>query len=135
MNLSISLPYHFIIPTIISVFVLIAVLYQRKRLFTSIDQKWLWTSLTVFLIVYILIIGGAWYTTINSQLALEKFDLNQDGFFTANEITVAQKEALEKVTRDTGRSFSFLTGLFVAGVVGCIVFVFGKFIVFIKTKK
>lgn len=94
----IRLPYHLIIPTVISILFLITVIYKHKKLFNSINQKIFWISLTVFLLVYILIVGGASYATITSQLALQKIDLNQDGFFTLNEITTAQKAALENVT-------------------------------------
>ncbi|MFH6991793.1 hypothetical protein [Flavobacterium sp. FlaQc-48] len=37
---------------------------------------------------------------------LSAFDLNSDGFFTENEISVQQKKAMERVSNDTARNFA-----------------------------
>jgi len=131
----ISLPYHLIIPSIISILILGIVFYNRKRLFKSGKWKWFWISLTVFFAIYLLIVGGATYSDISSELTLRKFDLNGDGFFNGDEITTEQKKAMRNVISDTGRNFSFITGLIFSGIIAFFVFVTGKITELIKKKK
>lgn len=128
----INLPYHLIIPAMISALVLT---YKRKTLFKVGNWKWYWISFTVFLLSYLFLIGGATYSSITSEIALQKYDLNDDGFFNGNEITSDQKLALTKVTADTGRNFVIITGLVFSAIIGLIVFAIGKIIEYYKFKK
>jgi len=130
-----SLPYHLIIPSLISILVLGIIFYKRKRIFNSGKWKLFWISLTVFFAIYLLIVGGATYSDISSELALQKFDLNGDGMFNGTEITPELKVALNKVSSDTGRNFSFITGLIFSGIIAFFVFGFGKIIEYIKKRK
>lgn len=130
----ISLPYHLIIPSLISLLILGIIILKRKKLFTNVKWKWLWISLTIFFGLYLLIVGGAIYSDISSELALQKFDLNGDGFFSGEEITPEQKEAMRKVISDTGRNFSFITGLIFSGIIALSVFIGGKIIEYINAK-
>jgi hypothetical protein len=130
-----SLPFHLIVPCIISLAVIALLLYHRKRLFKSGKHKWLWISLTVFFTLYLLIVGRSLYLDIYYELALQKFDLNGDGFFNGNEITTELKEALKRLSSDTGRNFSFITGLIFSGIISFFVFVIGKLIEKIKNRK
>ena len=122
-----------IIPSLISILALGIIFLKRKKLFTN--WKWIWISTTVFLGIYLLIVGGATYTGITSELALQKFDLNGDGFFNGEEITSEQKEAMQKVISDTGRNFSFITGLIFSGIISLFVFICGKIIEYISVKR
>ncbi|MBK9794342.1 MAG: hypothetical protein IPP60_14915 [Sphingobacteriales bacterium] len=52
----------------------------------------------------------ATFDAIYYQLDLNRYDLNKDGMFGGKEITNEQNEAMRKLTSDTGRNFSFITG-------------------------
>ncbi|MEZ7506732.1 hypothetical protein [Flavobacterium sp. Arc2] len=131
----VSLPYHLIIPSIISILILGIVFYKRKTLFKSGKWKWFWISLTVFFTIYLLIVGGATYSNISSELTLQKFDLNGDGFFSGNEITPEQKAAMRSYISDTGRNISFIIGLIFSGTIAFFVFGIGKITEYIMNKK
>ncbi len=131
----ISLPYHLIIPSLISILALGIIFINRKRLFIKGKWKWFWISITLFVGIYLLIVGGATYVDISSKLALQKFDLNRDGFFSGNEITPEQEEAMQKVIADTGRNFSVITGLFFSGIIALVVFIGGKIFESINIKR
>ncbi len=131
----ISLPYHLIIPSLISIMILGIIFLKRKKLFASGKWKWFWISTTVFFGIYLLVVGGATYSDLNAQLTLNEFDLNKDGFFSGEEITLEQKEAMRKLTSDTGRNFAFITGFIFSGIIAFFVFIGGKLIEYINVKK
>lgn len=131
----ISLPYHLIIPSIISIVILGIVFFQRKKLFKSKKWKWFWISFTIFFLFYLLIVGGSTYGSISSKLTLLKFDLNGDGFFTKNEITPEQIKAERNVISDTGRNLSVVIGLIFSGIIAIFVFTIGKIFEYFKKKK
>ena len=131
----ITLPYHLIIPLIISILILGIIFLKRKRLFGNVKQKWFWISLTIFFLFYLFIVGGATYSDIYAQWNLNKFDLNKDGFFSGNEITTEQEEAMRNLTNDTGRNFSFITGIVFSGIIAFFVFGIGKITELTKKKK
>ena len=120
----ITVPYHLATPTIICIIGLLAILVYRKRLFTS--NKLFWTSLTVFLVIYLLIVGGATYEDIYYQWDLNRYDLDKDGMFGREEITTEQEEAMRKLTSDTGRNFSFITGFVFAAIISTVVYILGR---------
>tara|TARA_B110000238_G_C15822418_1_gene309129 strand:+ start:78 stop:506 length:429 start_codon:yes stop_codon:yes gene_type:complete len=122
----ISLPYHLIIPSLISILILGTIILKRKKLFANRKWKWFWISTIIFFGIYLLIVGGATYVEISSELALRKFDLNGDGMFNGAEITPELKVAQNKVISDTGRNFSFITGLIFSGIITFFVFIIRK---------
>jgi hypothetical protein len=130
-----SLPYHLIIPSIISILILGIVFYKRKTLFKSGKWKWFWISLTVFFTINLLIVGGATYSDISSELILRKFDLNEDGVFSGNEITPEQKVIMRRNISDTGRNISFINGLIFSGTIAFFVFGIGKTTEYIMNTK
>ena len=87
----ISSPYHLITPSLISILVLGITILKRGKLFVNGKRKWLWIGITVFFVIYLPIVGGATYFDISSKFVLQKFDLNEDGFFSGKEITPEQK--------------------------------------------
>jgi len=131
----VSLPYHLIITSLISSLILGIIILKRKKLFASGKWKWFWIGTTIFFGIYLLIVGGATYSDLNAQWALNGFDINGDGFFSGSEITPEQTEAMRNLTSDTGQNFSFITGLFFSGVIAFFVFMTGKILEFIKSKK
>ncbi|MCL7763665.1 hypothetical protein MPF19_09590 [Polaribacter sp. Z014] len=121
----ISLPYHLIIPTIISILILGILFYKRKKLFINDKNKVFWISVILFFCIYLLIVGNATYTHYSTNILLQSFDLNKDGNFNTAEITPEFNIAMRNVISDTGRNFSFITGLLFSGIITSFVYVIG----------
>lgn len=85
----------------------------------------LWTSIVVFLVLYLLIVGTATFDDIYYQWDLNRYDLDKDGMFSGNELTDEQHEAMGKLIRDTGRNFSFTTGFVFALTISTVVYISG----------
>jgi hypothetical protein len=85
----ITVHYHLLIPMLVSVLGLVTIVSFRKRLFNR--DKLLWTSLSVFLVVYLFIVGNAMYDDIYYQWELNRYDLDKDGLFAGEEITKTRK--------------------------------------------
>lgn len=130
-----SLPYHLIIPSIISMLILALIFYNRKRLFQGEKQKWLFISVTVFFSLYLLIIGGSVCLQFSFELTLKQFDLNGDGFFSGDEITSDQQVAMKYVISDNARNLSFITGFIFSGIISLFVYAIGRTIEYITGKK
>lgn len=128
----ITIPYHLAIPTIISFVGLVAILFYRKRLF--LKNKLLWTSATVFLVLYLFIVGSATFDDIYYQWDLNRYDLDKDGMFGGTELTDKQNEAMRKLTSDTGRNFSFITGFVFALIISTALYISGRLILKLKRK-
>lgn len=91
--------------------------------------------MTVFLVVYLYIVGSSTYDDIYYQLDLNRYDLDKDGFFSGEEINKEQEAAMNRLTNDVGRNFSFMTGFIFAGFISAIVYIVGRFKSFIIKKK
>jgi len=130
----INFPYHLITPSIITFLILGLIVYKRKRLFKNEKRRWSWSCITLFFSVYLLIVALALITDIRYQSNLYEFDLNGDGFFNGNEITPEQKIAMKNMISDTGRNFSFISGLFVSGILSITVYTSGLFIKYITKR-
>ena len=126
----ITIPYHLVTPSIICVVGLALILIYRKRLFSK--NKLFWASLTVFLVLYLFIVGSTTFDDIYYQWNLNRFDLNKDGMFGGVEITDEQNEAMRKLTNDTGRNFSFITGFIFALFISTAVYISGRIILKLK---
>jgi hypothetical protein len=96
----------------------------RQRLFNK--NKWLWISLTVFLATYVFVVGMATYHYIYYQWDLNRYDLDNDRFFGRQKITEDQEAAMQRLTYDAGRNYSFATGFIFSSVVSGTVYVFGR---------
>jgi hypothetical protein len=81
---------------------------------------------TVFLAVYLFIVGSSMSYDIYYQLDLNRYDLDKDGFFGGQEITTEQEAAMQRLTSDVGRNFSFVTGFIFALVISGAVYLFGR---------
>ena len=126
----ITIPYHLAIPTIICLFGLLTILFNRKKLFSK--NRILWISITTFLFLYLFIVGTATFDNIYYQWNLNRYDLDKDGMFGGAEITDAQNEAMRKLTSDTGRNFSFITGFIFAFIISTFVYILGRIILKLK---
>ena len=71
------------------------------KFFTPLKTAVLITILSYLILNSIVIFNGNRY-----KKELSKFDLNQDGFFTENEMSEQQQKAMEKVTHDTSKTFA-----------------------------
>jgi hypothetical protein len=129
---NINLPYHLIIPSIIAFIVIVILFIKRNKIYKNDKMKWFWISTTAFFILYFFIVSWATYSDISCQIILQKFDLNGDGFFSGNENTSEQKEAMNNLIHDTGRNFSFITGFIFSGIIALFVFIFGNTFSYIK---
>jgi hypothetical protein len=120
----ITINNYLLIPTIISIMALGTIFYFRKKLFSK--RKVLWTSLTVFFVLYLLMVGSALYDDIYYQWDVNRYDLNKDGLFNGVEITNEQNLAMQKLINDVGRNFSFITGFVFAVAVAGGVYIIGR---------
>lgn len=82
--------------------------------------------MTVFLAVYLFVVGGATYDDIYYQWDLNRYDLDKDGLFGGEEITEEQKAAMQRLINDVGRNFSFITGFIFAGAIGTMTYLFER---------
>ena len=80
--------------------------------------------INLFLGTYILIIAYVILYDIYLQNNLNSFDIDNNGFFSGSEITIEQKKAMQKLSSDTGRNFSFITGLFYSAILSGIIYKF-----------
>lgn len=71
------------------------------KFFTPLKTAVLITILSYIILNSIVIFNGNRY-----KKELSEFDLNQDGFFSDNEISEQQQQALKKVSNDTSRTFA-----------------------------
>ena len=78
--------------------------------------------INLFLGTYILIIAYVIFYDIYLQNNLNSFDIDNNGFFSGSEITIEQKKAMQKLSSDTGRNFSFITGLFYSAILSGILY-------------
>ena len=131
----VSIPFHMLVPFIFGISILIIIGLRRKNLFNQKYQKWFWTSLVVFLVVYLFFIGSALFYDIYYQWDLNNYDLNNDGFFTGDEITPEQEEAMFRLTNDVGRNFSFVISFIPAIFVASIFYIIGVLTEKFKPKK
>ena len=107
----ITVPYHFIVALTLSLLGLVTILLLRKRFFKRDNGNLIWITAIVFLTVYLFIVGQATYVDIYSQWDVNKYDLDMNGYFSERETTKEQKAAMQRLTNDTGRNFSVITGL------------------------
>lgn len=92
------------------------------------------TNVTVFLFLYLFIVGSATYNDIYYQWDLNQYDLDKDGFFVGKEVTKEQQEAMEKLSNDLGRNFSLITGLLFAFPISLLTYGIGRICIKQKQK-
>jgi hypothetical protein len=138
----ITIPYNLLIPCVISLALFTWIAIKQKKLLRKTKYRRLWIIASVFLASYTIIVGGAMLLDLYYQIDLKSYDLNQDGFFKGAEVTEDQKAAMLRLTNDTARNLSFLTGLIYSGLISAAFYVMGiinkmkiKKIIIRKTKK
>tara|TARA_R110001599_G_scaffold353817_1_gene598881 strand:+ start:1352 stop:1729 length:378 start_codon:yes stop_codon:yes gene_type:complete len=84
-----------------------------------------------FLIIYGFHVGMAEYYDEKIHAELRSYDLNGDGGFSSDELTPEAELAMQRFTRDTGRTFAPIAGIFIAGffsVIYCLEILLYRFI-------
>lgn len=116
------------IPTILVVAVVLILLIAiiLCRLNSKFDKKWLWKCLLLFLGIYGLIVGTALILDLYYQIALNEFDLNDNGIFEKNEQINGQQEVYSKVVNNTGSNLSIFTGAIFSSIISLLAFLVGR---------
>ena len=78
--------------------------------------------INLFLGTYIVIIAYVILYDIYLQNNLNSFDIDNNGFSSGSEITIEQKKAMQKLSSDTGRNFSFIIGLFYSAILSGLIY-------------
>lgn len=130
-----TIPFHLAVPSVLCLIGLILVLIWRRRLFTGGRRTVLWVSITIFLLIYLTIVGTCTYDDMYAQWELNQYDPDRDGFFSGEEITSQQAAAMQRLTNDVGRNFSFITAAIFAFGVSAVVFVVGRLAVALGQKR
>ena len=118
----ITMPYHLFIPAMVSLLFLLLIAIGWKPMLLKSKRKKFWFAVTIFLTIYLIVLGTAIYTDIYCQWDLNKHDLNMNGIFESNEINPYQQAAFQRLINDTGRNFAVISGLIFAGVISFVVF-------------
>lgn len=130
---NITIPYHLAIPSIVCIIGLILIIFFRKKLFKT--NSALWIAITVFLVLYLFVVGGATYEDICLQFEANRLDLNKDGVYDISEQTNELQKVMGKLTNDVGRNFSFISGFVFAFIISSVVYVFGRLFQYFKNRK
>lgn len=121
----ITMPYHILFPLGISICLLVFYFLRRKS-YTDKNKKAFWIAIVVFFLVYSIILTIAMISGLSYQVQLNNFDLNGDGLFSGEEITPELEATMSKLTNDTGRNLSFITGLIFSFFISAIVYLIAK---------
>lgn len=124
---------HLLIPIVISLLSLLFLFYKRKQIILKTNLSFL-IALVLFFAFYLLIVSRVLYLDIHLQSDLSQYDLNNDGVFNGEEINEKQKIAMNKVSSDTSRNFSFITALIFSLLLSMIIYVISILTVKIKNR-
>lgn len=118
----IKIPFHLLIPTVVSLALFILLLVKRNSLRSK--NRILFKSALIFFFSYALLVGNALGHDIYYQWDLNRYDLNQDGFFGyPTETTPQQALAMQRLLNDAGRNFSFVSGFIVSLILSVSVYI------------
>lgn len=111
---AVTIPLHLLIPTAVSLAGLIFLLLNGNTL--KKKNNALYKSGLIFLFSYALVVGNALGHDLYYQWDLNRYDSNQDGFFSQTETTPQHVLAIERLTNDTGRNSSFIPACTASGI-------------------
>jgi len=129
---SIDFHYYFFLPAIASLSLAVGLIIFRQRLMQKKYWKSFWIAVIFSLFIYGLFVGLVAFGDIKSQIELNQFDLNGDGFYSGDERTKDYEEAMFNYTSDTGKNFSVIFGLGFSAIVALPVLLLGLFIEWYK---
>lgn len=116
-----DLSSHFSTPLYLSTISLILILIFYKRTFKSKYWKF-WTSISVFCLLYIFIVGSAAFADIEIMNNLKRFDLNHDGIYSVEESTAEFDLAMDRYINDIGRNLSPYIGFIFSSVLAIVTY-------------
>ena len=105
----VSVPYHLIIPFLLSFGLLCLGIKKIIKLKNSGRKRFLIAIIT-FCSLYSLTTGYSAYESIVIPIKINRFDLNNDGMISDQEETKELETLRWKLISDTARNFSFITG-------------------------
>lgn len=120
----IAVPYPLLLAALVAIAALWFIWHKKDRS-TNKNRRF---AIIVFFVVYALIVITAAYQRISFQYELRHYDLDQNSFFTPNEITPAQQLAQANVVKDTARNFAVVTGVVIAFIVSIVFYGFLKLV-------
>ena len=117
--------------------IVIPIIMVCKHQFSKNTRLYSWQVFFIgIIVVWLLIQIGVYFTNAYLRAELDAFDLDGNGFFNSEERNEAQREAMIKVTSDTGRAFAPITGaIFAFGYMSILIIFFKLLGVFIKKDK
>lgn len=117
----ITIPFHLLILTLISLTAFIILFVKRKSLRRK--NRMIFKAALIFSFSYALLVGNALGHDIYHQWNVNQFDLNQDGVFSSVETTPEQILAFERLTNDAGRNLAVINSLIVSIVLSVSVYI------------
>ena len=112
---------HYLIPVTIGISSVGLMIWFRKQIISKIGNTW-WIHITGFVAIYITIVWLVFCGEVILNNQLQEFDLNNDGIFTNEEITVEQMDTMRRVSNDTARKLSIYTSLIYSGFITIVLF-------------
>lgn len=107
---SIIMIAHYLQPIIISLCIIIVLFWNRGVVIKKIGFRW-WIHIAGYIAIYTTIVCLVFYQELILNMQLQEFDLNKDGIFTGDEVTIDQRSLMRRLAKDTARKFSIYTGL------------------------
>lgn len=122
--------------TIFSIFLTIFLITSPSFIVIKIANRrkipiWIAWILSIIL-VWLLIVFVAEFFHYQKTIYLNSFDLDDDGFFSGDEITPEQQQAMQRVSNDTGRALAPITGAIFSFIYNCVLF--GIYAIFKKSR-
>ena len=120
---------YFLIPTIISIGMILLIFIYRRSLFRS--NKILWNSILIRVIIYLFFVGSSLIEDTYYNYKVNSFTNNEETY-QVGDLNHEQLYYLERLTNDSGRNISVFFGLFIAILVGFLYFIIAKAIKFLR---
>ena len=116
--------------------ILLPIVMVYKHQFSKKSRLASWQIFFIgIVVVWLLVQIGVYFTDAYLQAKLDVFDLDGNGFFTSDERSEAQHQAMMRVTSDTGRAFAPITGAIFAFGYMSILMIFFKLVGFFTKKE
>lgn len=104
----INIPYHLVVPPIVTGVLLGLVILNRKRLLQKKYWRIFWLNMMLSLIIYTVNVGRAAYVNLSLQYEKKQYDYNNDGYYdgSGEEASAEYSDLLKRQSNDVGRNFS-----------------------------
>ncbi|MGO2339143.1 MAG: hypothetical protein ACTH5M_00915 [Psychrobacter sp.] len=114
--------------------IVLPIVMVYKHQFSQKSRLASWQVFVIgIVVVWLLVQVGVYFTDTYLQAELDAFDLDGNGFFTSDERSEAQHQAMMRMTSDTGRALAPVTGaIFAFGYMSMLILFFKLLGIFIK---